>query len=102
MMRRPPRSTLFPYPPLFRSGLPGGGVGGPALLTGALSAITVTQAAPLNVPSAAADGRVAGLPAVTSGQVRAYLSAPLIASSGHRSEEHTSELQSRQYLVCRL
>ncbi len=64
-------------------GLPEGVVGGPALLTGALSAITVRQAAPLNVPSAADDERVAALPAVTSGQVRAYLGAPLIAASGH-------------------
>src|SRR5829696_7605552 len=64
-------------------GLPDGVVGGPALLTGALSAITVTQAAPLNLPSATDDERVAHLPAVTSGQVRAYLGAPLIAASGH-------------------
>jgi GAF domain-containing protein len=64
-------------------GLPDGLVGGPALLTGALSAITVGQAAPLNLPSATADERVASLPAVTSGQVRSYLGAPLIAASGH-------------------
>jgi PAS domain S-box-containing protein len=64
-------------------GLPEGIVGGPALLTGALSAITVRQAAPLNIPSAADDQRVASLPAVTSGQVRAYLGAPLISASGH-------------------
>ena len=64
-------------------GLPDGVIGGPALLTGALSAITVRQAAPLNVPSATDDPRVADLPAVTSGQVRAYLGAPLIAASGH-------------------
>src|SRR3954447_12566886 len=64
-------------------GLPEGVVGGPALLTGALSAITVTRAAPLSLPSAPDDERVASLPAVTSGQVRAYLGAPLIATSGH-------------------
>src|SRR3954447_1661519 len=64
-------------------GLPEGVVGGPALLTGALSAITVTRAAPLSLPSAPDDQRVANLPAVTSGQVRAYLGAPLIAASGH-------------------
>src|SRR5687767_1624635 len=64
-------------------GLPEGVVGGPALLTGALSAITVGRAAPLNLPSATDDERVAQLPAVTSGQVRSYLGAPLIAASGH-------------------
>ena len=64
-------------------GLPPGVIGGPALLTGALSAIVVRQRRPLNLPDAAADERVAYLPAVTSGQVRAYLGVPLIAASGH-------------------
>ena len=64
-------------------GLPPGVVGGPALLTGALSAITVRQARPLNLPAAAQDERVVDLPAVTSGQVAAYLGAPLVAASGH-------------------
>ncbi|HEX2073320.1 MAG TPA: SpoIIE family protein phosphatase [Geodermatophilus sp.] len=64
-------------------GLPPGVVGGPALLTGAISALTVRQGAPLVVPDAAHDQRVARLPAVTSGQVAAYLGAPLVAASGH-------------------
>jgi PAS domain S-box-containing protein len=64
-------------------GLPPGVIGGPALLTGALSAIVVRQAAPLSVPDAVQDERVADLPAVTSGQVRAYLGSPLVAASGH-------------------
>jgi PAS domain S-box-containing protein len=64
-------------------GLPEGVIGGPALLTGALSAIVVREAAPLNVPAAGDDPRVAHLSAVTSGQVRAYLGVPLIAASGH-------------------
>jgi len=64
-------------------GLPAGVIGGPALLTGALSAIVVREGAPLNIPVASADERVAGLPAVTSGQVNAYLGAPLVAASGH-------------------
>src|SRR3954469_15153425 len=64
-------------------GLPPGVVGGPALLTGALSAMTVRRGTPLNVPSAREDPQLAGLPAVTSGQVQAYLGAPLIAASGH-------------------
>ena len=64
-------------------GLPPGVVGGPALLTGALSAITVQLRRPLVIDSAEDDDRVAHLPAVTSGQVRAYLGAPLVADSGH-------------------
>src|SRR5215212_3577008 len=64
-------------------GLPPGVVGGPALLTGALSAITVNRGAPLIVPDARADERMAHLQAVTTGQVRAYLGAPLVSASGH-------------------
>ena len=64
-------------------GLPPGVVGGPALLTGALSAITVARGESLDVGDARADRRVSDLPAVTSGQVQAYLGAPLVADSGH-------------------
>ncbi|TKJ23411.1 SpoIIE family protein phosphatase [Blastococcus sp. CCUG 61487] len=64
-------------------GLPPGVVGGPALLTGALSAIVVATGVPLAVPDAPADARVAHLPAVTSGQVGAYLGSPLLSASGH-------------------
>jgi PAS domain S-box-containing protein len=64
-------------------GLPAGVVGGPALLTGALSAIVVREGVPMNIPDARANERVAGLPAVTSGQVQAYLGAPIVAASGH-------------------
>jgi PAS domain S-box-containing protein len=64
-------------------GLPAGVIGGPALLTGALSAIAVRLGVPLDIPHAAADQRVAHLSAVTSGQVQAYLGAPLVAASGH-------------------
>src|SRR3712207_7126633 len=63
MIRRPPRSTLFPYTTLFRS---------PACRCGCQ-----------------------GLPARTA-------TAPGAPARAGRSEEHTSELQSRQYLVCRL
>src|SRR4051795_1072328 len=64
-------------------GLPAGVIGGPALLTGALSAIVVRQRKSLPIADAAQDEQVATLPAVTSGQVRAYCGAPLIADSGH-------------------
>src|SRR3712207_8223655 len=74
MIRRPPRSTLFPYTTLFRS---------PA------------QAA---VDAGDPGGGDLGLQHV--GETRA---GELVADRrGQRSEEHTSELQSRQYLVCRL
>src|SRR3712207_8520310 len=68
MIRRPPRSTLFPYTTLFRS------------------AIT----APAANPNRELLKRV--------GQITGHSSKQIAA----RSEEHTSELQSRQYLVCRL
>ncbi len=62
---------------------PGVVVGGPAVLTGALSAMVVTSGAPLAVEDARADPRVADLPAVTQGQVGAYLGYPLVTASGH-------------------
>src|SRR3712207_7989531 len=94
MIRRPPRSTLFPYTTLFRSlvlrGLPEGGRG------------RVPVAGP-----GAARGR--GARAGLRGHARlllqprdAALPGPAEAGAAGRSEEHTSELQSRQYLVCRL
>src|SRR3712207_7678113 len=69
MIRRPPRSTLFPYTTLFRSA----GIGA------------------LSSPLRSAGGETLGRGAVSS---CVHMEA--------RSEEHTSELQSRQYLVCRL
>src|SRR2546429_5090067 len=67
MIRRPPRSTLFPYTTLFRS---------PNVVTGASEKINVM---------------------VLSGLV-----VPRLSAVAPRSEEHTSELQSRLHLVCRL
>jgi PAS domain S-box-containing protein len=64
-------------------GLPPGVIGGPALLTGALSAIVVREGIPLDISAAHQDPRVADLPAVTSGQVRSYLGAPLFSASGY-------------------
>ena len=64
-------------------GLPPGVVGGRALLTGPMSALTIRAGEPLVVPDAAADARVAALPAVVSGDVAAYLGAPLVAASGY-------------------
>src|SRR3712207_7561914 len=86
MIRRPPRSTLFPYTTLFRSAV---GVGRPAG-PGLRPAARVPGRRGLRRRAAGAGG--GALPARTG-------------TAGHgarRSEEHTSELQSRQYLVCRL
>src|SRR3712207_7639358 len=76
MIRRPPRSTLFPYTTLFRSrAADGAGV--------------VEHGGDVEAGAADPDD---GLPGDGVGDRRAVV----------RSEEHTSELQSRQYLVCRL
>src|SRR3712207_8392924 len=77
MIRRPPRSTLFPYTTLFRSrrGRPG----------------TAGRAVP----------QPAGLRAPPRLGASSHLPEKMFRSET-RSEEHTSELQSRQYLVCRL
>src|SRR3712207_7489506 len=79
MIRRPPRSTLFPYTTLFRSGRPDGTV--------AVSR-DVTERVRLEEELA----RLAAHDGLTGVANR----------RSFRSEEHTSELQSRQYLVCRL
>src|SRR3712207_8105196 len=82
MIRRPPRSTLFPYTTLFRSE----GVCCEALVPVIFFACHRTGAGdPWRRGSPGPGGAGAGTWA-----------------SGRRSEEHTSELQSRQYLVCRL
>src|SRR3712207_8219260 len=88
MIRRPPRSTLFPYTTLFRSGLQD------ALVDRPRRALGVLDASPPRVVqhgAAREDHRH---------RVRDVLA--LQRGRGPRSEEHTSELQSRQYLVCRL
>src|SRR5258707_8307162 len=84
MIRRPPRSTLFPYTTLFRSG----GVGAAA-------------AHPARNGRQESDHRVRGRVLRTS---RREHDGRILAAHFEldRSEEHTSELQSRQYLVCRL
>src|SRR3712207_8368549 len=98
MIRRPPRSTLFPYTTLFRScGWPANqpiylDIFSPRISTAAGSRDTVTGAAD------SVEFELFGPGASVSG---ANSPAPGTNTTG-RSEEHTSELQSRQYLVCRL
>src|SRR3712207_7951603 len=84
MIRRPPRSTLFPYTTLFRSHrLPEGAPPG--------------RAQEQEV-GAVGDGHVED----GVGDVARHAVEQPQGNPGLRSEEHTSELQSRQYLVCRL
>src|SRR3712207_7913388 len=95
MIRRPPRSTLFPYTTLFRS------YGG-TLLHGMISE-GLAEAFVLELyPKSALFSETALTPEQESAiwpLARKHLDDPNVAK---RSEEHTSELQSRQYLVCRL
>src|SRR3712207_7890299 len=84
MIRQPPRSTLFPYTTLFRSRLPGLLRGEGADVAGPHLAARRTRGG--------ADRRLRDLGRRPAEDGRLRL----------RSEEHTSELQSRQYLVCRL
>src|SRR3712207_8588081 len=79
MIRRPPRSTLFPYTTLFRSTGSFPGERGSRPHSGGVSARLRAR-----------------------GVRRAGERGGRSDGSGRRSEEHTSELQSRQYLVCRL
>src|SRR3712207_8556852 len=90
MIRRPPRSTLFPYTTLFRSRQQevAGGVG-PAP-EGAPRFVVDHDGAEHPAQSGRGDRGAEGI------EQRRRNAAPA------RSEEHTSELQSRQYLVCRL
>src|SRR3712207_6887529 len=90
MMRRPPRSTLFPYTTLFRSHAGGGGDD---------RAVPAPCAAPRILGARIGTGRRTEAPAVGAGGRRARQGG---GERMKRSEEHTSELQSRQYLVCRL
>src|SRR3712207_7721264 len=89
MIRRPPRSTLFPYTTLFRSKtLPKLGLGD-ILGKGAIGFLMFI--------APTANNTIKALNVYCSSSERIPLS-----QKHHRSEEHTSELQSRQYLVCRL
>src|SRR3712207_7700155 len=90
MIRRPPRSTLFPYTTLFRShGCRGGRCSGGRRGNG--DGVRPSRRH-RGLRGAGRDGR--GCRRRSGGRRR--------RGGGGRSEEHTSELQSRQYLVCRL
>src|SRR3712207_7868810 len=96
MRRRPPRSTLFPYTTLFRSDVPDAGsalVQGPGpSLRGMVEQRVLRQSPTLSCEARPSTAATVGSARTTSRK----------GPSALRSEEHTSELQSRQYLVCRL
>src|SRR3712207_6863872 len=85
MIRRPPRSTLFPYTTLFRSNLD------------EFFMVRVAGLHDMVDAGITAPGKDGLNAAQTIDRIRR-----LVAAQSERSEEHTSELQSRQYLVCRL
>src|SRR3712207_7409026 len=93
MIRRPPRSTLFPYTTLFRS------------VEGARRVQEPDGRGATGPPVVVEHGEERGDPDATGDELdrTAPLRPPSVPVHRRgRSEEHTSELQSRQYLVCRL
>src|SRR3712207_9370204 len=102
MIRRPPRSTLFPYTTLFRSHALPFQI---ARLGGVISRRTLTvdngKGWPVVLSGAALEAERAAYLGAVDTLLELNLQRKLTPES-IRSEEHTSELQSRQYLVCRL
>src|SRR3712207_8136189 len=95
MIRRPPRSTLFPYTTLFRSLL--------AAVRTDLDSFSDAEAYTLMASAYKMTAHALGTGKCVEGyDVPAREEEWDFLSVGPRSEEHTSELQSRQYLVCRL
>src|SRR3712207_7705672 len=88
MIRRPPRSTLFPYTTLFRSF--------------SASTLSLTEKRPRRLAGLPQDPIAPGARSDGDGDDGASGARFSTPPSPKRSEEHTSELQSRQYLVCRL
>src|SRR5438067_10795671 len=89
MIRRPPRSTLFPYTTLFRSPVAS------VVVSPATASLLVGQTTQLTATPKDANGNT------LSGRAITWSSSNTVATVS-RSEEHTSELQSRFDLVCRL
>src|SRR3712207_9575598 len=102
MIRRPPRSTLFPYTTLFRSDLPDLERAHPAQVDanrpGALGEAALDPRQLDAIDAAQDDGTLGRVEPHVLANERTRVALDL----SERSEEHTSELQSRQYLVCRL
>src|SRR3712207_9588433 len=102
MIRRPPRSTLFPYTTLFRSERQASALESlePELAADILEAMEPDEAADVlgDISADRAADLLSRMDQEDAEDVRELLAYP----EESRSEEHTSELQSRQYLVCRL
>src|SRR3712207_7657036 len=95
MIRRPPRSTLFPYTTLFRSRV--------RQITSAVELpVSVDVESGYGLNAATLVGGLLDAGAVGLNIEDTVHSEGRRLRSAERSEEHTSELQSRQYLVCRL
>src|SRR3712207_8846129 len=92
MIRRPPRSTLFPYTTLFRSVI---------AKIGADNAIAAFDCCGFNIDAKRFPKMIADVAARVCVSVDPQ-EIDVQRYYAYRSEEHTSELQSRQYLVCRL
>src|SRR3712207_8740311 len=90
MIRRPPRSTLFPYTTLFRS------------LTRIVLPISRSMLVTVGLIALVNKWNDFLWPLIVTNQTRMRVLPVGLAYLYQRSEEHTSELQSRQYLVCRL
>src|SRR3712207_7644007 len=96
MIRRPPRSTLFPYTTLFRSSC------AYAKYTGKIGVCVATSGpGAIHLLNGLYDAKADNMPvvAITGSTFSDIMNSSFLQD---RSEEHTSELQSRQYLVCRL
>src|SRR3712207_8664856 len=97
MIRRPPRSTLFPYTTLFRS-------------TPLRKPVSTPERRTHHAPHAPRADQIGCAPSATAERLGVLRAGPAFGAlrrtqattARRRSEEHTSELQSRQYLVCRL
>src|SRR3712207_7524983 len=88
MMRRPPRATLFPYTTLFRS------IG--------VARLNDSPSSDAKMMAEWEDSTRLSTPAAHSSIASSSAAVLTTSCRASRSEEHTSELQSRQYLVCRL
>src|SRR5258708_14687670 len=88
MIRRPPRSTLFPYTTLFRSPL--------EIVDGGHGSLVFTESYGNKI------GRITSTGTFTEFPLPTPYSYPSAIAHKERSEEHTSELQSPDHLVCRL
>src|SRR3712207_9331465 len=102
MIRRPPRSTLFPYTTLFRSG------NQRITFTGSTGTVATrsleARQTLVDANGAPLDGTGVSVAVIDTGidPTHPAFAGGKVVRSLKRSEEHTSELQSRQYLVCRL